>query len=105
MPKRAARILKQTLRHLEDLAHGGVNDSTNSLDRDFKKKKREQNLEQRIQETFLRFMASILRGYREYLVPMSKAPTVGSTDPNALFQLNAFLRSRDKVRFYMVYES
>lgn len=97
LPKRAARILKQTLRSLEDLVHGGVNDSTNSLDRDLKKKKREQNLEQRIQEAFLRFMASILRGYREYLVPMSKAPTVGATDPNALFQLNAFLRSRDKV--------
>lgn len=96
LPKRAARILKQTLRHLEELAHGGINDSTNSLDRDLKKKKREQNLEQRIQEAFLRFMASILRGYREYLVPMSKAPKVGATDPNALFQLNAFLRSRDK---------
>lgn len=80
------------------MVHGGVNDSTNSLDRDLKKKKREQNLEQRIQEAFLRFMASILRGYREFLVPMSKAPTVGATDPNALFQLNAFLRSRDKVR-------
>lgn len=96
LPKRAARILKQTLKNLEELAHGGVNDSTNSLDRDFKKKKREQNLEQRIQEAFLRFMASMLRGYRDFLVPMSKAPTVGATDPNALFQLNAFLRSRDK---------
>lgn len=41
-------------------------------------------------------MASILRGYRDFLVPMSKAPTVGATDPNALFQLNSFLRSRDK---------
>lgn len=97
LPKRAARILKQTLKHLEDLAQNTVNDSTNSLDRDFKRKKREVNLELRIQEAFLRFMASILRGYRDYLVPMSKAPTVGATDPNALFKLNAFLRSRDKV--------
>lgn len=42
-------------------------------------------------------MASILRGYRDYLVPISKAPSVGATDPSALFQLKAFLRSRDKV--------
>lgn len=54
--------------------------------------------EQKIQEAFLLFMASILRGYRDYLVPISKAPSVGATDPSALFQLKAFLRSRDKVR-------
>lgn len=96
LPKRAARILKQTLRFLEELSQTRHCDSTNSLDRDFKRKKREQNLEQRIQEAFLRFMASILRGYREFLVPMSKAPTIGATDPNALFQLSSFLRSRDK---------
>lgn len=53
--------------------------------------------EQKIQEAFLLFMASILRGYRDYLVPISKAPSVGATDPSALFQLKAFLRSRDKV--------
>nr|AAM11315.1 SD04240p [Drosophila melanogaster] len=41
-------------------------------------------------------MASILRGYRDFLVPISKAPSVGATDPSALFQLKAFLRSRDK---------
>lgn len=96
LPKRAANILKKTLRFLEDEGQSNGLESTNSLDRDFKRKKREKNLEQRIQEAFLRFMSSILRGYREYLVPMSKAPTIGATDPNALFQLNAFLRSRDK---------
>lgn len=96
LPKRAARILRQTLKMLEDLNHHPGYDSANSLDRDFKRKKREQNLEQRIQEAFLRFMASILRGYREFLVPMSKAPTAGATDPNALFQMSSFLRSRDK---------
>uniref|UniRef100_A0A1B0D4P6 Uncharacterized protein n=1 Tax=Phlebotomus papatasi TaxID=29031 RepID=A0A1B0D4P6_PHLPP len=96
LPKRPARILKQTLKHLEEVSQCHNVDSTNSLDRDFKRKKREQNLEQRIQEAFLRFMSSILKGYRDYLVPMSKAPTIGATDPNALFQLSAFLRSRDK---------
>lgn len=84
LPKRASRILRQTLRELEELAQTPVVSSTNSLDRDFKRKIREQSLELRIQEAFLRFMASILRGYRDYLVPISKAPTVGSTDPNAV---------------------
>lgn len=97
LPKRAARILKQTLRNLEEeLSTINYQDQTNSLDRDFKRKRREQNLEQRIQEAFLRFMASILRGYKDFLVPISKAPTIGATDPEALFQMGAFLRSRDK---------
>lgn len=97
LPKRAARILKQTLRTLEEEIPGAsYQEQTNSLDRDFKRKKREQTLEQRIQEAFLRFMASILRGYKDFLVPISKAPQAGATDTSALFQLNAFLRSRDK---------
>jgi hypothetical protein len=98
LPKRSARILKNTLRNIEDeiTAMTSHEQSTNSLDRDFKRKKREQNLELKIQETFLRFMASILRGYKEYLVPISKAPKIGATDTTALFQMNAFLRSRDK---------
>lgn len=41
-------------------------------------------------------MALTLKGYRTYLLPIVKAPTVGTTDPQALFQLNEFLRSRDK---------
>ncbi|XP_067639597.1 DENN domain-containing protein Crag isoform X2 [Eurosta solidaginis] len=95
LPKRAARNLRQTLNELEVIKSTHV-ESTNSLDRDIRKRKREQDLEQRIQEAFLLFMASILRGYREYLTPISKAPSVGATDPSALFQLKTFLRSRDK---------
>lgn len=41
-------------------------------------------------------MAMTLKGYRGYLLPITKAPTVGTTDPQALFQLNDFLKSRDK---------
>lgn len=118
LPKKAANILKNTLDELE-LAKPLNIDSNNSLDRDLRRKRREVIcndqtaiigfvsidvfsfsqliLEQRIQEAFLLFMTSILRGYREYLVPISKAPSVGATDPSALFQLKAFLRSRDKV--------
>lgn len=37
-----------------------------------------------------------LKGYRSYLLPIVKAPTVGTTDPDALFRLNDFLKSREK---------
>lgn len=49
-----------------------------------------------IQEAFLKFMVLTLKGYRSYLLPITKAPTVGTTDPQALFQLGDFLKSRDK---------
>jgi pentatricopeptide repeat protein len=47
-------------------------------------------------------MALTLKGYRSYLLPITKAPTVGTTDPQALFQLSDFLKSRDKThhRFF-----
>lgn len=100
LPKRSARILKTTLKSIEEeminLTCGAASEQTNSLDRDFKRKRKEQNLEQRIQEAFLRFMASMIRGYKDYLVPMNKAPSIGATDTTALFQMSAFLRSRDK---------
>lgn len=41
-------------------------------------------------------MVLTLKDYRSYLLPITKAPTVGTTDPQALFQLNDFLKSRDK---------
>jgi len=40
-----------------------------------------------IQEAFLRFMGSILKGYRWFLRPITKAPTVGATDTSSLFDL------------------
>lgn len=130
LPKRASRVLQNTLRTinkdyegvLEDLynSQNGISapsasrsvadwdarrmDPNNSLDRDFKRKKKEQDIEQRIQDAFLKFMVSTLKGYRRYLKAISKAPSVGATDPNALFDLNSFLRSRDKAhhKFYQL---
>jgi hypothetical protein len=51
----------------------------------------QQNLELEIQEAFLRFMATILKGYRMYLLPITKAPTIGTTDPSSLFDLQGLL--------------
>ncbi|XP_043933792.1 C-myc promoter-binding protein [Protopterus annectens] len=61
-----------------------------------------QFLELEIQEAFLRFMASILKGYRAYLQPITQAPSEKATDASSLFDLQGFLRSRDRAhqKFY-----
>ncbi|XP_062860223.1 C-myc promoter-binding protein isoform X2 [Trichomycterus rosablanca] len=55
-----------------------------------------QTLELEIQEAFLRFMAAILRGYRSYLLPITQAPSEKATDASSLFDLQGFLKSRDR---------
>uniref|UniRef100_A0A7N6FGZ7 DENN/MADD domain containing 4A n=1 Tax=Anabas testudineus TaxID=64144 RepID=A0A7N6FGZ7_ANATE len=59
-------------------------------------------LELEIQEAFLRFMAAILRGYRSYLLPITQAPSEKTTDASSLFDIQGFLKSRDRSnqRFY-----
>lgn len=106
LPKKPARTLRNTLEQLyqkvsksmAQYANIGLQDPSHDegIDRDFQLKRKEQALELEIQEAFLRFMSSILRGYRVYLMPITKAPTIGTTDPNSLFNLGGFLRSRDK---------
>uniref|UniRef100_A0ABD2WNI0 UDENN domain-containing protein n=1 Tax=Trichogramma kaykai TaxID=54128 RepID=A0ABD2WNI0_9HYME len=115
LPKKAARMLKSSLEklylklqtinrdHAQSGNHGVADDEGDfSVDKEFQQKHREQALELEIQDAFLRFMALILKGYRAYLLPITKAPTVGTTDPTSLFNINAFLRSRDKnhAKFY-----
>lgn len=100
LPKRAAKNLKATLDYLyTQLRNHPISHEDHveeDLEKEFQKRKIEQVEELKIQEAFLKFMALTLRGYRSYLLPITKAPTVGTTDPQALFQLNEFLRSRDK---------
>uniref|UniRef100_A0AAR2JW09 UDENN domain-containing protein n=1 Tax=Pygocentrus nattereri TaxID=42514 RepID=A0AAR2JW09_PYGNA len=55
-----------------------------------------QTLELEIQEAFLRFMAAILKGYRSYLLPITQAPSEKATDASSLFDLQGFLKSRDR---------
>ncbi|KTG43375.1 hypothetical protein cypCar_00000169, partial [Cyprinus carpio] len=55
-----------------------------------------ETLELEIQEAFLRFMAAILRGYRSYLLPITQAPSEKATDASSLFDLQGFLKSRDR---------
>ncbi|XP_015176322.1 PREDICTED: DENN domain-containing protein 4C isoform X1 [Polistes dominula] len=111
LPKKAARQLRNCLEHLyskltslgkiyssqKDQEHGDF-----SVDKEFQQKQKEQALELEIQDAFLKFTATILKGYRSFLLPITKAPTVGSTDPTSLFNMQEFLRSRDKAhaKFY-----
>ncbi|XP_012257987.2 C-myc promoter-binding protein isoform X2 [Athalia rosae] len=111
LPKKAARSLRNRLELLYSklislgrsyTSQKEKGDADFSVDREFQQKRKEQALELEIQDAFLRFMAIILKGYRSYLLPITKAPTVGSTDPTSLFNMQAFLRSRDKAhaKFY-----
>ncbi|KAL6440046.1 hypothetical protein ACFW04_002996 [Cataglyphis niger] len=111
LPKKAARQLRNWLEILSSKisSWGKTNcsqkdrgDEDFSVDREFQQKRKEQALELEIQDAFLRFMATILKGYRSYLVPITKAPTVGTTDSTSLFNFQAFLRTRDKAhaKFY-----
>ncbi|KAL4092280.1 hypothetical protein QTP88_026805 [Uroleucon formosanum] len=111
LPKKPTRTLKNTLEKLneklDDLQRTYKTTCNKSIeetniDRDFLKKRKEHELELEIQEAFLRFMGSVLKGYRWYLRPITKAPTVGATDTSSLFDLQGFLKSREKtnVKFY-----
>lgn len=103
LPKKAAKTLKSTL----DILYMQLRNSTsstnldqktadNNVDKEFQRRSKEMSLELEIQEAFLRYMAWTLKGYRNYLLPITRAPTVGTTDAQALFQIDSFLRSRDK---------
>ena len=45
-------------------------------------------METAIQEAFLRFTAMLLKGYSNFLLPITKAPTLESTDLNSLFDVH-----------------
>lgn len=56
-------------------------------DYDFNSGKKLHLLDLEIQEAFLCFMASILKGYRSYLRPITEAPSETATDASSLFEL------------------
>lgn len=57
------------------------------IDADFSWHKKKTSLEMEIQEAFLRFMASILKGYRCYLKPITQAPSKKATAADSLYDL------------------
>nr|XP_012614120.1 C-myc promoter-binding protein isoform X6 [Microcebus murinus] len=103
LPKKPCKNLMNTLNNLhQQLAklqqrprEDGLMDFTMN-DYDFNSGKRLHMVDLEIQEAFLFFMASILKGYRSYLRPITQAPSETATDATSLFDLQAFLRSRDR---------
>lgn len=57
------------------------------IEADFSWQKKMTELEMEIQEAFLRFMASILKGYRTFLKPITQAPSNIATASDSLFDL------------------
>uniref|UniRef100_A0A8C9ZLR6 DENN/MADD domain containing 4A n=1 Tax=Sander lucioperca TaxID=283035 RepID=A0A8C9ZLR6_SANLU len=109
LPRRACKHLLNTLNKLyQQLTEGGPLNRENVqmehtvTDSELNGGKSLHTLELEIQETFLRFMAAILRGYRSYLLPITQAPSEKTTDASSLFDIQGFLKSRDRShqRFY-----
>ncbi|XP_040435624.1 DENN domain-containing protein 4C isoform X5 [Falco naumanni] len=109
-PKKPCKSLLSTLKKLHpQLAavhrktqEGSAVEMT-PIEADFSWQKKMIELEMEIQEAFLRFMASILKGYRTFLKPITQAPSNKATAADSLFDHQGFLKSRDRAytKFYM----
>ncbi|VDP12311.1 unnamed protein product [Onchocerca flexuosa] len=105
LPKKASRQLKNNLEKLHRRLYQEEfnvialrkNMDFMPLDIDYNIQRKKRTLEINVQDAFLRFMASLMQGYTAYLRPIRCAPRfVGATDTGSLFDLDSFLRSRDK---------
>ncbi|XP_071522389.1 DENN domain-containing protein Crag isoform X1 [Panulirus ornatus] len=116
LPSRATRTLRASLECLcekilkfeksfQQHLKSQKTEPDGSIDSDFKMKRKEQQLDVEIQEAFLRFTATILKGYSAYLLPIVSAKAgAAACDTSSLFDLDAFVKSRDKKyhRFYQL---
>ncbi|XP_016060974.1 PREDICTED: DENN domain-containing protein 4C isoform X2 [Miniopterus natalensis] len=109
LPKKPCKNLLSTLKKLyPQLAsvhrktQEGLAIEMTPIEADFSWQKKMTQLEMEIQEAFLRFMASILKGYRTYLKPITEAPSKKATAVDSLFDRQGFLKSRDRAytKFY-----
>ncbi|MBZ3870535.1 DENN domain-containing protein 4C [Sciurus carolinensis] len=109
LPKKPCKNLLSTLRKLypqlstvhRKTQEGSAIEMT-PIEADFSWQKKMTQLEMEIQEAFLRFMASVLKGYRTYLRPITEAPSNKATAVDSLFDRQGFLKSRDRAytKFY-----
>uniref|UniRef100_A0A8C3C0C2 DENN domain containing 4C n=1 Tax=Cairina moschata TaxID=8855 RepID=A0A8C3C0C2_CAIMO len=108
-PKKPCKSLLSTLKKLhpqlaavhKKMPEGSAVEMT-PIEADFSWQKKMTELEMEIQEAFLRFMASILKGYRTFLKPITQAPSNKATAADSLFDHQGFLKSRDRAytKFY-----
>ncbi|XP_069782637.1 DENN domain-containing protein 4C isoform X3 [Narcine bancroftii] len=103
LPKKPGKNLFSSLVNLQNQlssihrrAQDGSAVEMTPIEADFSWHKKMMSLEMEIQEAFLRFMASILKGYRTYLKPITQAPSEKATSANSLYDLQGFLKSRDR---------
>uniref|UniRef100_A0A9J7Z3S6 DENN/MADD domain containing 4A n=1 Tax=Cyprinus carpio carpio TaxID=630221 RepID=A0A9J7Z3S6_CYPCA len=96
LPRKACKHLINTLSNLHQQLDEGQMEAFMSEWEPGSGGKSLETLELEIQEAFLRFMAAILRGYRSYLLPITQAPSEKATDASSLFDLQGFLKSRDR---------
>ncbi|XP_047219179.1 C-myc promoter-binding protein-like isoform X4 [Girardinichthys multiradiatus] len=102
LPKKACKNLMNVLSNLhQQLVDGqyrsdGLLELSMSDSQELSCGKSLHTLELEIQEAFLRFMAAILKGYRSFLRPITQAPSEKATDASSLFDLQGFLKSRDR---------
>ncbi|XP_012383334.2 DENN domain-containing protein 4C isoform X5 [Dasypus novemcinctus] len=109
LPKKPCKNLLSTLKKLypqlssvhRKTQEGSAVEMT-PIEADFSWQKKTMQLEMEIQEAFLRFMATILKGYRIYLRPITEAPSNKATAADSLFDRQGFLKSRDRAytKFY-----
>uniref|UniRef100_A0A4W6EF14 DENN domain containing 4C n=1 Tax=Lates calcarifer TaxID=8187 RepID=A0A4W6EF14_LATCA len=102
LPKKPCKSLINSLSNLHHQLATGTNMDMTPIEADFTWHKKKTALEMEIQEAFLRFMASILKGYRSYLKPITQAPSEKATAADSLYDLQGFLKSRDRAhqKFY-----
>ncbi|KAM9860948.1 C-myc promoter-binding protein-like [Aulostomus maculatus] len=102
LPKKACKNLMNVLSNLhQQLVDGqyrpdGLLELSMSDSSELSCGKSLHTVELEIQEAFLRFMAAILKGYRSFLRPITQAPSEKATDASSLFDLQGFLKSRDR---------
>ncbi|XP_008843757.1 DENN domain-containing protein 4C isoform X2 [Nannospalax galili] len=111
LPKKPCKNLLGTLKKLYPQlcsVHRKTQESSavemTPIEADFSWQKKMMQLEMEIQEAFLRFMASVLKGYRTYLRPITEAPSNKATAVDSLFDRQGFLKSRDRAytKFYTI---
>uniref|UniRef100_A0A8C9S6N2 DENN/MADD domain containing 4C n=1 Tax=Scleropages formosus TaxID=113540 RepID=A0A8C9S6N2_SCLFO len=108
LPKKSCKNLLNSLNGLRHLLATGTERRAlrhllmSPIDADFTRHKKKTGLEMEIQEAFLRFMASTLRGYRSYLKQITQAPLEKATAADSLYDLQGFLKSKDRAhqKFY-----
>ena len=109
MPKKPAKLLMEKLDKITARMHKEASKSGSEKkkmpgveldaipgEKEFKQRVKTRQFDAEIQEAFLSFMVSILRGYRGYLKPMTRTQTETATDPGSLFEFPGFLKSRER---------